>query len=65
VGLRSFLVGEHLAAGGDRTRRDQLGTGREVQAMANPADMHELGENPPARLVHRIGHLAPAADLLR
>nr|BFE86263.1 hypothetical protein GCM10020093_088640 [Planobispora longispora] len=50
-------------------RRGPYGRGRDGQAagvvgVADPAGVHDLGEDPAARRVDGVGHLAPARHLL-
>ncbi len=54
--------GEHLLRGPYGRGRDGERAG--VVGVADPAGVHELGEDPAARRVDGVGHLAPARDLL-
>jgi hypothetical protein len=61
--LRPF-AGEGLPLGCHGRRRHRLSAARLQQRVGDPADVPELGEDPPAPLVDGVGHPAPARELL-
>lgn len=62
--LRSH-VGVDLTGGLDRGGADRGQSVRQQDRVADAARVHELGEDPAARGVHRVGDCAPGRDLLR
>lgn len=62
--VRGAVGGEDRAVGTDRGRADR-GRGELVEArVADPAGVHELGEDEAAAGVDRVGDRLPAGDLL-